>query len=235
MITNGKLMNDETARMIASAGNIITVVSVEGSREQTDARRGEGMYDQVKRAMKDLNDADAVFGFSAMVTRENFETLSGDEFIDEMLGNGCALGFYTEYIPVGSAARWEMVLEDEERTKFREKVLNIRRNKPIMVAHLPEDEYGPDKRCMAIDSGCVHINAKGDIEPCPFTHFASDNIREKTLAEALRSDFITRIRLSDAAIRRGRLGCALFENKEMVEEIVASTGAKRTDNKHAGE
>ena len=230
MITNGMLMDDETARMIARAGNIITVVSVEGSKEQTDARRGEGIYDQVKRAMKNLNDAGAVFGFSAMVMRSNFETLSSDEFIKEMVGRGCALGFYTEYIPIGSAAQWEMVLEDAERMKFRERVLNIRKNKPIMVAHLPEDEYGPDKRCMAVDRSCVHINAKGDVEPCPFTHIASDNIREKSLAEVLRSDFLTQIRLSDAPVRCGRLGCALFENREMVEKIAASTGAKRTDN-----
>ena len=229
MITNGLLMDKETADKIARAGNIVTVVSVEGSKEQTDARRGMGVYDQVGSAMRRLRDAGAVFGFSAMVTRKNFETLGSDEFIKEMVENECAMGFYTEYIPVGSAAQWELVLEDEERLKFRERVLSIRKNKPIMVAHLPEDEYGPDNRCMALDGGCAHINARGDVEPCPFTHFASDNIREKTLAQVLRSEFLTRIRASEAAVRCGKLGCSLFENREMVEEIAASTGAKQTD------
>ncbi len=60
-------------------------------------------------------------------------------------------------------------------------------------------------------------------------HFASDNIREKTLAQVLRSEFLTQIRASDAAVRCGRLGCALFENREMVEDIAANTGARRTD------
>jgi len=229
MVTNGMLMDEETARMISRSGNIIPVVSLEGFREQTDTRRGEGVYDQVKIAMKCLEDSGAVFGYSAMVTRENFEALSSDEFIEEMIGRGCALGFYTEYIPIGSAARWELVLEDAERVKFRERVLYIRKNKPIMVAHLPEDEYGPDNRCMALDGGCAHINAQGDVEPCPFTHFASDNIREKTLAQVLRSEFLTQIRSSDAAVRCGRLGCSLFENREIVEDIAASTGARRTD------
>ena len=233
MITNGILLDDRTAGMIARAGNIMTVVSLEGSREQTDVRRGNGVYDKAVRAMDHLQSADAAFGFSAMVTRDNFETLSSDEFIAEMVGQGCTLGFYTEYIPLGSAAQWELVLEDEEREQFRERVLEIRRSKPIMVAHLPDDEYGPDDKCMGVMGGCVHINTQGYVEPCPFTHLASDNIREKGLDEVFHSQFLAQIRSSDAVCRRGRLGCALFENRGMVEDIAANTGAKPTDAEHA--
>ena len=232
LITNGTLMDDKTAGMIATAGNIITVVSLEGSRKQTDVRRGSGVYDKVESAMGYLQNAGAAFGFSAMVTRENFETLGSDEFIQKMVHQGCALGFYTEYIPIGGAAQWELVLEDEEREQFRERILEIRRSKPIMVAHLPDDEYGPDSKCMAVMGGCVHINAQGYVEPCPFTHLASDNVREKGLDEVFRSQFLAQIRSSDAACRRGRLGCALFENREMVQDIAADTGAKPTDVEH---
>jgi MoaA/NifB/PqqE/SkfB family radical SAM enzyme len=234
LITNGMLMDEKTAGMIARSGNIMTVVSLEGSKEQTDVRRGNGVYDQVARAMGHLQSAGAAFGFSAMVTRDNFETLSSDEFIAEMVGRGCALGFYTEYIPIGSAAQWELVLEDEERERFRERILEIRRSKSIMVAHLPDDEYGPDGKCMGVMGGCVHINAQGYVEPCPFTHLASDNIREKGLDEVFRSQFLAQIRSSDASCRRGRLGCALFENRETVLDIAADTGAKPTDVEHSG-
>jgi len=229
LITNGMLMDGKTAEMIARAGNIVTVVSLEGSKEQTDVRRGRGVYDRVERAMRHLQSADAAFGFSAMVTRDNFETLGSDDFIHEMVDRGCALGFYTEYIPIGSAARWELVLEDEERERFRERILEIRRSKPIMVVHLPDDEYGPDGKCMGVMGGCIHINAQGYAEPCPFTHLASDNIREKKLDEVFRSQFLAQIRSSDAVCRHGRLGCALFENREMLKDIAANTGAKPTD------
>jgi MoaA/NifB/PqqE/SkfB family radical SAM enzyme len=232
LITNGTLMGEKTARMIARAGNIMPVVSLEGSREQTDVRRGNGIYSRTERAMRYLQDAGATFGFSAMVTRDNFETLSSDRFIEEMVDRGCALGFYTEYVPIGSAAQWEMVLEDEEREQFRERILELRRSKPIMVVHLPDDEYGPDGRCKAVMGGCVHINAQGYVEPCPFTHFASDNIREKGLDEVFRSQFLARIRSSDAVLRRGHLGCALLENKEILQDIAAETGAKPTDAEH---
>jgi len=230
MVTNGKLVDARVARTIGQSGNIMPVVSLEGSKEQTDDRRGHGVYDQVERAMKHLQDAGAVFGFSAMVTRENFEILSGHEFVDEMITRGCALGFYTEYIPIGSDANWDLVLEGEDQKLFRERILQIRRSKPIMVVHLPDDEYGPENKCVAVMGGCVHINSQGYVEPCPFSHFASDNIQEKTLAEALRSPFLAHIRSSDAAVRRGRLGCALFENREMLESIAADTGAASTDS-----
>jgi len=229
LITNGTLLDDRTTGMIARAGNIMTVVSLEGKKEQTDLRRGKGVYDQVAQAMRYLQDTGAVFGFSAMVTRDNFETLSSDEFIQEMVARGCVLGFYTEYIPIGSVARWELVLEDKEREQFRARILEIRRSKPIMIAHLPDDEYGPDGKCMGVMDGCIHINAQGYVEPCPFTHFAGDNIQGKGLDEVFRSRFLAQLRSSDAVCRHGRLGCALFENLKLVQDIAANTGAKPTD------
>jgi MoaA/NifB/PqqE/SkfB family radical SAM enzyme len=82
---------------------------------------------------------------------------------------------------------------------------------------------------MGVMRGCVHINAQGYVEPCPFTHFASDNIQKKKLDEVFRSQFLAQIRSSDAAYRHGQLGCALFENRDMVQDIAANTGAKPTD------
>ena len=229
MITNGTLLNDKVARTIARTGNIITVVSLEGSREQTDARRGHGMHDQVKHAMGYLQSENAVFGFSAMVTRENFETLSSNEFIEEMIGRGCALGFYTEYIPISSKVQWDWVLEDDERKLFRNKILALRSSKPIVLAHLPDDEYDSDGKCLAVANGCIHVNAQGYVEPCPFAHLASDNIREKGLNEIFRSQFLAQIRSSDAIFRHGKIGCALLENMGILQDIAANTGAKPTD------
>ena len=229
MITNGTLLDARKAGVIARAGNIIPVVSLEGSNEQTDARRGDGMHDKVLQAMEHLRNAEAVFGFSAMVTSENSGTLSSDHFVDEMIERGCALGFYTEYVPVGSAARRELVLKGEDQKRFRERILEFRRSRPIMVVHLPDDEYESDGKCIAVTGGCVHINSQGYAEPCPFTHFASDNIREKGFDGIFRSEFLAQVRASDAIIRRGHFGCSLFENRDMLEDIASKTGAKPTD------
>jgi len=228
MVTNGTLLNDKVAKLIGHS-NIIPVLSLEGSQEQTDARRGDGMHDQVKRAMSYLEDEGIVFGFSAMVTAENLDTISSDNFIDEMIGRGCAFGFYTEYIPIGSKADWDLVLESEEQKLFRQKILEFRENKPIAIVHLPDDEYSPDGKCLAVANGCIHINAQGYVEPCPFAHFASDNIREKSLDEIFRSQFLAQIRSSGAIFRHGRIGCALTENMDILKDIIVKAGAKPTD------
>ncbi len=228
MITNGTLMDDETAKEIAEAGNVIPVVSIEGTREQTDARRGDGIYDDVMNSMDCLERQKLLFGFSSTVTIHNFQTLSSDQFIKDMIDKGCSLGFYTEYIPIGDP-KWELMLDGEAQKYFRKRVLEIRKTKPIMVAHLPDDEYGSGRKCKAIESGSFHINSQGFVEPCPFAHFASDNIREKSLEEIFRSRFLAKIRASEAIYRRGPIGCSLLENIDILRDIAKETGAKSTD------
>lgn len=229
MITNGTLLDNQKASLIAKAGNIITVVSLEGLREQTDRRRGSGVFEKAVKAMGRLRKSEATFGFSAMVTGENYRMLCSDQFINQMIARGCSLGFYTEYIPIGREARWNLVLKGKEQDQFRKRILEIRKKKPMMVVHMPDDEYGSDRKCMGVMGGCAHINAQGYVEPCPFTHMASENILEKGLDAVFRSRFLAQLRASDAVCRKGRLGCALFENQEMVQEIAAQTGAKPTD------
>jgi len=228
MITNGTLMDNDIAKEIADAGNIIPVVSIEGNREQTDTRRGDGVYNDVINAMDCLGKQKLLFGFSSTVTSLNFETLSSEQFINDMINEGCSIGFYTEYIPVGDA-EWELMLDDEKRAYFRKRVLEIRKTKPIMVAHLPDDEYGSSHKCKAVESGSFHINAQGFVEPCPFAHFASDNIKDKSLEDVFRSKFLSKIRASEAIYRHGNIGCSLIENIDVLQDIAEKTGAKSTD------
>ncbi|NMC11848.1 MAG: radical SAM protein [Chloroflexi bacterium] len=50
MYTNGTLITPEVARRIASLGNLVPAVSMEGWRERTDARRGKGVFDKAVAA-----------------------------------------------------------------------------------------------------------------------------------------------------------------------------------------
>ena len=75
----------------------------------------------------------------------------------------------------------------------------------------------------------MHINAQGYVEPCPFAHFAANNIKEETLEEIFRSRFLRQIRSSNAVFRRGRVGCALLENLDALKDIAAKNDARPTD------
>lgn len=229
MITNGLLVDDVVARTIGRSGNIVPTVSVEGDREETDMRRGAGVYDAALRAMDRFRRSGAVFGFSTTVTRRNHRQLVSEEFTDEMIRRGCTVGFHTEYVPVARGNDVSRVLTEEERSEFRRKLLMLRRTKPILLMHLPDDEYGTDGRCEGVAGGTVHINSQGFVEPCPFCHYAADNIRDKSLAEVINSDFLAGLRTSKAVYRRTCVGCALVENADLVKEISAMAGARRTD------
>jgi hypothetical protein len=66
------------------------------------------------------------------------------------------------------------------------------------------------------------------VEPCIFTHFAADNIKEKPLTEVLKSPFFraiqTRQPFSDNLLRP----CMLIDEPHVIRDIVRSTGARPT-------
>jgi MoaA/NifB/PqqE/SkfB family radical SAM enzyme len=229
LITNGILVDEVTARKIATSGNIVPTVSVEGFEEDTDRRRGSGVYETALRAMDLFEKYGGVFGFSSTVSRSTWEALSSVGFTEEMIRRGCTLGFHTEYVPVGSGRDDSNLLTAGERAEFRARVLRLRRSKPLLLIHLPDDEYGADGRCEGVAGGTVHINSQGYAEPCPFCHYASDSAREKSLVDIINSPFLTALRSSDVIYRNTCIGCALAENANRVKEICARTGARPTD------
>jgi sulfatase maturation enzyme AslB (radical SAM superfamily) len=71
MYTNGTLIDEDAVERMARLGNILPVMSLEGWREKTDARRGKGVFDQVMGAMDRLFQAGVLYGVSLTATRNN--------------------------------------------------------------------------------------------------------------------------------------------------------------------
>ena len=65
VFTNGTLIDRETAQEFADIGNLTFAISIEGFEDETDARRGKGVFKKVMQAMDNLREAGVVFGFSA--------------------------------------------------------------------------------------------------------------------------------------------------------------------------
>jgi MoaA/NifB/PqqE/SkfB family radical SAM enzyme len=136
-----------------------------------------------------------------------------------MIGAGCSVGYFTEYVPCGHSPKADWCLSEERREAFRQSVLNLRSRKPMILIQFPADEYGPDNQCTAAGRASLHINAQGDVEPCPFVPIAADNIRQGGLLAACQSRFMKAIRGRPEVLRRGRFACALFEHSADVEAI----------------
>jgi len=225
--TNGTLIDDKFAKRLSELGNAVPCISVEGFEKETDARRGKGVWKKVMRAMDVLRDNGVLFGFSVTATRSNNELVVSDEFIDLFVEKGAFIGWYFNYVPIGREPNLELMPTPEQRDYRRKKILEIRRTKNIIVADFWND--GPlVNGCMAGGKNYLHINVNGDVEPCVFVHFATDNIKEKSLAEVLTSDFFMGFRKRQPYTENHLRPCAFLDNPWVLRDIVAETGAYPT-------
>jgi hypothetical protein len=86
----------------------------------------------------------------------------------------------------------------------------------------------------ALVGGCIagdrylHINCRGDVEPCVFVHFSVDNIRKKTLAEILNSEFFHAIRRRQPYTRNYYRPCLVIDHPHLLRQVVEESGAHPT-------
>jgi MoaA/NifB/PqqE/SkfB family radical SAM enzyme len=222
VFTNGTLMDEAAYRRFDAHRNLLPVLSLEGGREETDARRGKGVYDAVMGAMDGLKRRSILFGVSVTVTKENAGDVTDMDFARELKRLGCSLMFYVEYVPSDNASG-ELAPSDAERALVKERAEAIRKALNLLVISFPGDEadYGG---CLAAGRGFVHVATDGSVEPCPFSPYSDTDIRDRPLAEALRSRFLRR--MQDEGLLSGEHagGCLLFERRLQVERLLADCG-----------
>jgi len=202
-------------------------ISIEGFEEETDARRGKGVFARVMQAMDNLKEAGVPFGFSACYTRENTERIGSDEWIDLMIEKGCILGWLFTYVPVGGEADLEYMATPEQRLHMLNTVRRWRSEKPIFVADFWND--GPFVGgCIAGGRNYFHINAMGDVEPCAFVHYANVNIKNTSLVEALKCPLFQLYQANQPFNENHLRPCPIIDNPQKLEEIVEKSGAYST-------
>ena len=72
------------------------------------------------------------------------------------------------------------------------------------------------------------MNNEGWLEPCIFAHFATHNLNECTLEEALASDYFREIQRRQPFNHNLLMPCMLIDNPQQAREIVELTGARPT-------
>ncbi|HYH02224.1 MAG TPA: radical SAM protein [Bacillota bacterium] len=219
VFTNGLLIDEEWIQRFKKHKNIIPVISLEGAATETDARRGEGVYQKLRGVLQLLNANRIFYGVSMTVTRMNLNTLIEELFIKELLQEGCRLFFYVEYVPVKEdTAEW--VLTEEQRSKMLQVTQMLRSHYPALFIAFPSDEeqFGG---CLAAGRGFIHISPDGNLEPCPFSPYSDTNLNQITLQDALQSKFLEQIRGNHEQLQETAGGCALWENREWVSSLLS--------------
>ncbi|HCD72096.1 radical SAM protein [Thermovirga lienii] len=226
--TNGTLLDEALTDRLARMGNVAPMVSVEGSKEETDYRRGPGTYEKVMEVFDRLRRKGILYGFSATFTKSSAQSILKDEFIERMLDKGCKVGWFFQYIPTGNKPDLDYMATPEQRAALHEKVEEWRNKYPIFLGDFWNDGPYVDG-CMAGGQRYLHIISSGDVEPCVFVHFAVDNIKEKSLVDVLQSDFFKAIREAQPYEDDNLLcPCLIIDHPQVLRELVERYGARPT-------
>lgn len=227
MYTNGTLIDDAKVNDLLELGNLTPAISVEGWKEQTDARRGDGVYDRIMAAMDRLREARVFFGFSLTYTSQNFESATDTKLIDFLMEKGCLYGWYFMYVPVGKDPDMSLVVSPSQRDGIREFTWDMLRQKGLFIA----DFWNSGAMTMGCIAGgrYLHINNKGNIEPCVFFKFTTNNIRDTRLIDALRSPLFSEIRRGQEGQSNPLTPCQFMDHPEDGRRAVTVSGARPSE------
>ena len=220
IFTNGTYMDEWYMKLFDRCRNLVPVMSIEGGRGETDARRGAGVYDMLMENMEALRARGLIFGASVTVTTRNLAEVTSGAFLDDLAARGCKAVFFVEYVPVSEDSR-ELAPGDAERERMKAALddLRLKRDDMLLVA-FPGDEKSSGG-CLAAGRGFFHINSHGGAEPCPFSPYSDTNVKDASLAGALRSGLFQRISGEGLLKEDHAGGCVLFERRERVEAILS--------------
>jgi MoaA/NifB/PqqE/SkfB family radical SAM enzyme len=232
--TNGTLVDDKFCEDMKECGNLALALSIEGSEETTDIRRGKGAYQKTLNAMQLLKKHKCLFGTSVCYTSQNYEAVTSDEFYDMMIDNGAKYAWFFHYMPVGSDADTNLLLKPEQREHvYRE--IRAKRNgktgKPIFTVDFQNDAEFVGG-CIAGGRNYFHINSEGDVEPCVFIHYSDSNIKEKSVLECLKAPLFKEYYKGQPFNDNMLRPCPMLENPQALRNIVNKTGAKSTNLAH---
>lgn len=218
LFTNGLLITDEIITRLRNQKNVIPVISMEGYETDTDSRRGLGVYNHLQGTLEKIRHSGIFYGISFTVSRTNFETLTNEFFINNLMASGCQLFFFVEYVPVKEATE-DIVITDEQRTALSAILDSFRAKFPSLFVSFPGDEeaFGG---CLSAGRGFIHVSAEGDLEPCPFAPYSDTNLNDLSLKEALQSELLRKIRQNHTELTETKGGCALWEKRYWVKSLL---------------
>ena len=180
MYTNGTLIDDEVAERMAKLGNIIPAISLEGWREKTDARRGEGVFDRVMAAMDRLFQAGVLYGVSLTATRHNAEEILSDSFIEFLFKEKHAvIGWIFQYMPIGRSYTLDLMPTPDQRLEMWRQSWKLIREKKVFLADFWNHGTIVDG-CLSAgghdNGGYFYIEWNGNVTPCVFVPYSPVNV-----------------------------------------------------------
>ena len=221
IFTNGTMINNEYLKIFDKNRNLVPILSFEGNEENTDSRRGKGVYKTLIKTMNIMKDNNIIFGASLTFTKLNLSKILANEFIEQLHEFGCKVVFFIEYVPINRQTS-DLAPGNDERELLLTKISQLREQYDDMLfMSFPGDEK-TSGGCLAAGRGFFHINSHGDAEPCPASPYSDTNVKNTSLLDVLNSNLFKSLREGEILMDDHEGGCVLFEHEEDVKKIIKS-------------
>lgn len=219
IFTNGTMLQEEYIKLLDKNRNLVPILSIEGDKNQTDARRGEGTYDMLMNVMDKLSEKGILYGASVTVTTENVLTVTSKAFFEKLYNKGCRALIFVEYVPVAESTK-QLAPTDVEREILEYEQQKLREQyEDVIILSFPGDEKYSGG-CLAAGRGFFHINADGSAEPCPFSPYSDTSLKNCTLREALKSPLFRKLNETGMLLGEHEGGCLLFLKEKEVKDLI---------------
>lgn len=229
LFTNGTLFSNSIAQKLRKLANVSPLISFEGNEQVADIRRGgHHIYKKTLQAIETSVTHKLITGVAISVCKSNIDMALSGEFIRMLHDRGVLYVWYYIYRPAGINPNYELALSREEITRLRQFLVNGRTRYPIVLI----DSYwraDGEAFCPAAEGLSHHINASGNIEPCPVIQLATDHISDGNLKQVYEnSEFMKDFR---AGILQKTKGCVLMEDPLWLRDFGERHQALNTSNR----
>jgi len=231
LFTNGQLLDDAVAARLRRAGNVSPLISLEGGPVSYALRRGEGRaYGTALEALACCKRQGLVMGVATSVSASNFFEVVTPSFLDDAVARGAHYVWYYIYRPSGPEPCFEEALDDGRVRALRAFLLEQRRRcRSAVIIDAYWDHEGK-ALCPAAMGVSHHINALGDVEPCPPIQCSDCRVgAEGDVSETVSgSPFLAAFRATVPGLTRG---CVLMDHPAALAGLAERCGARDTSGR----
>ncbi len=223
VFTNGMLLDESLLETFECSANYALIVNVSATMEKIVA---PGVGSRTRALFRRMTRRGLFFGYAATVHHANRHLFENARVLEELSDLGARFGILFDYLSEFEEKNDPKSVTPEQRRKIVEIARDVGENKGTMIIAAPEDEALMGG-CAAAGRKVVHVNARGEITPCPLVLYSSFNIADGSLLESLTSEYFRELRDKSHSWENSAGPCAYRAAVEEFVEVNERHGARR--------